>query len=201
MLFHVEHGFRGRVWDLDLNKHVPKVISLDTERGELEAYQTDAAGQIKQDVNGNYLTYRARGRFKFIPENGKPARIVMGAPACALCQSPLTIPGSDLCAFCNAKDKGVKNFKVERLTPLLNRPCEKCSNLAEWSVSDEVTATPQLVISTYPGINRRGKVLFERATTVRQRFYCSRHYVAPRLLDARGEVIEVFKDAGGVRPQ
>lgn len=197
MILHAQSGFRGQIIDLDTGRPVRKVIWFDTERCELEAYQIDAAGNIIRDVNGEYLTYRARGRFRFKPDSAKPlarTNVEIGAPRCLRCGNPLTLPGSDLCAFCNAKDKGYKGFKVERMTtPFLDCPCQSkgCGMLAEWSVSDEVVATPEV----------SGRRFWDRGALVGRRFYCSKHYVAPRLLDQKGEVVEVFEEAGGVRPQ
>jgi len=36
-----------------------------------------------------------------------------------------------------------------------------------------------------------GAYLFDRAVTVGRRWYCERHYVGPRLVDVKGEVISI----------
>ena len=112
----------------------------------------------------------------------------MGAPVCARCRSPLTLPGDDLCPRCRAQDRLQSNrFVVERLTtPLLDRRCESCSRLAIWSVADEVEVTPE--------VNRR--YLYERGMTVGRRYYCNRCYQPARLLDSKGEVVRDFRYAG-----
>jgi hypothetical protein len=197
MLLHVQSGFRGTVIDLDTGKKVPKVIWLNTDTGELEAYQVNALGEEIPDLNGNFLTYRAKGRFRFIPREDKGRKghlkITMGAPRCALCPSPLTLPGDDLCVACRAKERGQRNrMKVERIqNPLLDRKCCKCSRLATWAVSDEVDVTPELG-SKPSGVwgDRKGKVLYLRGAMVGRRYYCASCYTPPRLLDPRGEVIQ-----------
>jgi hypothetical protein len=72
MLLHAQHGWRGRVYDLDERRWVPKVIWLDTDSGVLEAYEVNHRGEYCRDLNGNYLTYRARGRFVPTLPNGRP---------------------------------------------------------------------------------------------------------------------------------
>ncbi len=196
MRMHCSQGFRGTVIDLDTGKPIPKVIWLDEEARELEAYQVDGAGMVKK-IGMDFLTYRAKGNFKFIPKGqtelaqtqSATTRIVMGAPACAKCKSPLTLPGDDLCPICRSIERG-KRIVVERLTtPLLNRKCLRCSALAVWSVSDEMEVTPAIGRNPYKRWGR-GKVVFDRAKTVGIRFYCERHYQPPRLLDSKGEIIK-----------
>lgn len=237
MLRHARQGHRGVILDLDTNMRVPKVISFDEEKGELEAYQTMPNGEIAQDTQGNFLTYRAKGRFRFVsaeqvrrdgagshlaappviahlaklssmPRKApgslkEPRRIKMGAPACVKCRSPLTLPGEDLCAPCKAKDRGQRHtMKVERLVnPLLDCPCSVrgCSRLATWSVGDEVDVTPVVGVHLFPD-GQRHRVLYLRGATVGRRFYCQRHWQPPRLLDAKGEIIQEFEDGGGLRP-
>ena len=69
--------------------------------------------------------------------------------------------------------------------------CLECSRAANWAVGDE---TP------LPSVPHNGK-LYLRARTVGVRYYCDFHYKAPRVLDAKGEVMETIDEAGGVRPQ
>jgi hypothetical protein len=75
--------------------------------------------------------------------------------------------------------------------PLLSHKCCKCSRLADWSVSDEMPLPPQL---------KNGR-LYDRGRTVKIRWYCAWHYEAPRIVDAKGEIMKVESEAGGVRPQ
>lgn len=208
MRLHALQGIRGKVIDLDTGREVRKVIWLDIDRGELEAYQIDAQGIEISDINGCKLTYRAKGRFAFVPkdsldprytkgyEGSRDAplfsrRLSEGAVCCAMCRSPLTLPGDDLCIRCRCSQRVQKwKPKVERLaTPLLDKKCCRCTRLATWSVADEVEVSPQ----------RYGRGLYERGATVGQRFYCSFCYKPPRLLDAKGEEIQEF-DTMGLRP-
>lgn len=69
--------------------------------------------------------------------------------------------------------------------------CMECSREAEWSVADETALEPVSV----------GGVLFSRGQIVKRRFYCAFHYKAPRIVDGKGEVMKVWEDAGGARPQ
>ena len=206
MLLHASQGFRGQVIDLDTRRPVSKVISFDTEKNEVEAYQTDENGLVRNGiVSGEIcqLTYRARGRFKFVPRGDTMAGIandrlkecttsVVGAPYCVKCGSPLTLPGKDLCAFCNAADKNVKGFsRLKPTSPLLVVPCDYpgCGQEAQYSVGDEVEASPELF----------DKQLYTRGATVGRRFYCAFHWKPARILDERGEVVkELYEEV--VRP-
>lgn len=194
-----EDGFRGRVIDLDTGRRVPKVIELNLERGYLRAYevikQDDERPEreiIRRSAAGEPLWYEAYGRFQFFPGEAKAGgttpRVVMGAPACARCRSPLTLPGDDLCPRCRAADRGQANrFVIERLTtPLLNCRCAECTRIATWSVADEVEVTPA----------RSGRYLYERGMTVGRRYYCDRCYRPARLLDPKGEIVADFRYAG-----
>jgi hypothetical protein len=211
MRLHAEQGFRGEVIDLDTGRTVPKVIWLDEELGELEAYQLGPGGEYCFDASGeNYVTIKLKGRFKYkyIPANPlllSPRKSpVMGAPRCTKCSNPLTLPGDDLCPPCRAKERNQRHsMRAERITnPLERRRCSAyaCGREANWSVSDEVEVTPEPGSIFLGGSNRRTRVLFDRGMTVGRRYYCSFHYQSPRILDARGEVIETLNEAHGVRP-
>lgn len=197
MILNANDGIRGRVYDLDTGKRVPKVIELNTATGYLKAYRVvkqdddhPESEVIQMGMNGGLQWYEAHGRFKFVPEETTAAtgRIVMGAPACAMCRSVLTLPGDDLCPRCRAAERGQRNrFMVEKLTtPLFNRQCENCSRTAVWSVADEVDVTPQ----------RKDRWLYERGMTVGRRYYCDRCYQPARLLDAKGEIVKDCDYAG-----
>jgi hypothetical protein len=217
MRLHAAQGVRGTVLDLETGRPVPKVLWLDVGPDgvgtELEACRVDARGGYVRDLNGEYLTYRARGRFRLVvgsvpagpggvtargPSAGGHARTpAAGAPRCALCPSPLTLPGDDLCPPCRARERGQRNrLLVERLlNPLLDRKCCNCSRLATYAVADEVAVSPQV------GLWGGRKALFSRGYTAGRRWYCEFCYRPPRILDARGEVVEELEEAGGVRPQ
>lgn len=196
MRLHAEQGMRGRVVDLDTGLRVPKVIWLDLEKGELEAYRVDAQDRPVRTVNGDYETYTARGRFAFYPADAKEAAaqpslqgIAMGAPRCERCGSPLTLRGKELCPRCYATDRRIKPLLLAEplTTPLLDRRCEYkgCSRLAEWIVGDEIPTTPA----------KEGRYLFDRAATVGRRYCCSFHYQPPRILDEKGEIVEELENS------
>lgn len=197
-------GFRGRVFDLDTGREIPKVLWVDTGSGEFAALQTGARGEPLVNAAGECLTYRGVGRLKVLQRqpDGTTRTVRMGAPACAKCRSPLTLPGDDLCPLCRGADRQVKAFqpKHRRVTdPLALVKCDRCDRPATWQVADEVEATPELASGLRPW-GGRGRMLFARAQTVAQRFYCSWCWRPPRLLDARGEEVRSFDDVG-VRPQ
>lgn len=204
MILRACQGIRGRVFDLDTNEEVLYVIELDvdptTHFGTLEAYYSDKNGK-KKVVDGQIMTYRAKGRFKFVPTPAqKSPKIVMGALKCAKCSNELTLQGDDLCVRCRAKERGQKNKMVAKpiATPLFDCKCEKCSRVATWCVSDEVEATPQIAKGKFK--NRFGNVLYDRAATVGRRFYCQWCYQPPRLLDDKGEIVKDLDDEI-IRPQ
>lgn len=209
MRLHQRDGVRGVVIDLDTGRRVPKVIWVDVEKGELEAYQVEGPEgreTVKKDAAGDYLTYQARGRFRLINLSTPSARpkYKLGAPLCVVCKSPFTLPGEDRCVSCKSKDRGKgPRAQASRLTPqqlLEAQPCDHkgCNRPAAYAVSDEVQASP--VKGTGGWGPSPGTYLFERATMVGQRLYCEWHYLPPRELDEKGEVVGVDHEAGGVRP-
>jgi hypothetical protein len=189
MILRAEDRPSGLLIDLDTGKPVYGLLWWNSETGYIEALQLDAKGR-KQWAwvaeSGKRVprakTYHARGRFKWQPSDA-PFQATKapqeGATRCARCPSPLTLPGDELCARCKAADRG-KPLRVERISnPLLGVRCRECSRAAVFGVGDEVEASPQ----------RHAGLLWDRGACVGQRWYCERHYVPPRLLDARGEVI------------
>ena len=200
MLLKAGDGLRGTVYDLDTTRRVPKVIEINLERGYLKAFyvvrQDDEHPErevIRRDGAGTAEWYEASGRFKLIPAGPATRRsAVLGAPCCARCRSPLTLPGDDLCPRCRAQERGQSNrFLVERLsTPLLDRKCGECSRLAVWAVADEVVVSPEKI----------GPVLYERGMTVGRRYYCNGCYRPARLLDSKGEIVKDFRYAGPDAP-
>ncbi len=200
MRLYAANGARGTVTDLDTGLAVPHVIWLDVEAGELQAYEVDLHGNPVKDARGDYLWYKAHGRFSFTP--GQQGAITsapqLGADRCGKCRNPLTLPGDDLCAACRAKERGQRHqMRVEELTtPFLDVKCCECTETARYCVSDEVEVSPQAGPFNLLGGRT---VLFGRAATVGRRYYCSWHFKPPRLLDARGEVIGDIEDS--LRPQ
>lgn len=214
MRLHAEQGFRGIVTDLDTGLRVRKVIWIDVDDANpshgtlLEAICTTAIPGV---LIGD--TYIAKGTFKveIAKAVSQPERrgVPLGAPSCAKCKNPLTLPGDDLCAPCRAAERNQRNkMRVDRQLNVFEvRPCDGgCGRQAEWAVVDEVEASPVLA----PAVGRVGgrsevvikrEVAFARAAAVGRRFYCSWCFHGPKLLDARGELISVDDEAGGVRPQ
>lgn len=177
MRLYAKDGVRGKLIDLDTGKPVPKVVWFDTETGEFQAYQTGADGQILRDAQGDYLVYLARGRLRFFPED-KPRAVRLPCPD----PEPVTKPPRR-----TSKDERLDAWMLGIL------PCSHyaCTRTAEWAVSDEEPAAPQIV----------DRMAYTQATIVNRRFFCAFHYKPPRLLDHKGEVVEEFAEAGGVRPQ
>lgn len=204
MILHSKDGIRGFVIDEETGRRVLHVIWLDSDKGELEAYQTDERGDpvktITTDGVPAYITYRARGRFRFCPlvqSTGSISKALPeGANKCEKCPSVLTLPGDDLCPQCRAKERGQRNkLEVERLTtPLLAHRCAHygCGRLATWSVGDEVDVSP--IAGPLPNASKlwdkAKKAVYARGATVGRRFYCDSHFEPPRLLDPRGERIQ-----------
>lgn len=198
MILKASDGIRGKVIDLDTNLEVRKVVWLDTDKGILEAEKVDATGRTFYGADGQPLTYKARGRFKFIDIKLKRPRNRFGALVCAKCPSTLTLQGEELCPTCKAKDRNQKHkMQVESIdSPLLEHRCEKCSRYATISVSDEVEVSPVICKvritngAATSDVNGPYKVAYERGQTVDRRFYCQWCYEPPRLLDPRGEIIK-----------
>ena len=203
-------GARGTVVDLDTGLAVPRTIGFEAGHrcvpdgsgnllvtGVLQFYDTDVFGKIRRTSEGLLKKLRARGRFKFIPQKQTPQSILLGADRCAKCQSPLTLEGDDLCPRCKALDAGRDVWsRMEQVTsPLLDHRCENkyCNSLAEVMVSDEVIVSPVLSkvrLDPHRTHSRTHSLHYERGMTVARRWYCRRHAQPPRILDARGEVVE-----------
>lgn len=75
----------------------------------------------------------------------------------------------------------------------IREKCATCTRQATYAVSDETPLSPVVV--------KGRQYAFERAKTVATRYYCEWCYQGPRILDAKGEIMEVIEDGGGVRPQ
>ncbi len=99
--------------------------------------------------------------------------------------------GDKLTWMGKGKIKWVTARPGETLRRSVGHKCMECTRDAEWSVGDETPVAPML----------QGGVLFSRGRLTGQRHYCSFHYRAPRIVDAKGEVMSTWDDAGGVRPQ
>lgn len=190
--------FTGTVTDLDTGERVRCVSAVDVEAGLIEVYKTAPNGKVLRDTaNGKPIVELGRGRFRadLRPRKRLPGKRApkIGAPACSKCPSRMTLPGDDLCPVCRAREQGrtvgVKPLSVEDM--FRAKPCDNgCGREATWSVGDEVSATPEL------GMLGGRPTLFLRGATVARRWYCSWCYQPPRLLDAKGEVVEVRGEVG-----
>jgi hypothetical protein len=199
--------FTGAITDLDTGEPVHNVSAINVEDGLVEVYKMDWGEKrvLRDSITGKPIVELGRGRFKAdlqrrksLPKKKAPS---IGAPTCARCPSRMTLPGDDLCAVCRGREQG-RTIGVSPIDPFMVRPCDNgCGREASWSVGDEVSTTPVLgtLPRQYGGPPR--PVLFLRGATVARRWYCSWCYQPPRLLDAKGEVIEVREEAGGCRPQ
>ncbi len=73
--------------------------------------------------------------------------------------------------------------------PILGDKCEHygCTKIPEYSVSDEVILSP---------VVRKDGRRFEQGQVVSRRFYCAKHYTAPRIVAPNGEIIRKLEDVG-----
>src|ERR1019366_1239405 len=185
--------------------------------GTVEAYRTGADGkEVGEDSpdGWRWLTYTAKGRFRFVPAKTPtpPSKLVMGAPTCGKCGSTLVLRGDELCPACRAVERGQHHrMKAEKIDdPFAVVKCESCSRQATWTVSDEVETTAEItgVSSTMvhgrmmlaADLASKRRWAWDKAAVVDRRHYCDRCYQPPRVLDARGEVIQQLDDIGA-RPQ
>lgn len=189
----------GTVTDLDTGERVHRVAAVNVEAGLLEQWQSDERGHPVVDaVTKRPLRRLFRGRFSadLRPRPARERAPTLGAPTCVRCPSKMTLPGDDLCPVCRAREQG-RRISVEPLVNLMEpRACDNgCGREATWSVSDETAVTP--VRGDHPVL---GQAWFLRGAMVGRRWYCSWCYSPPRILDARGEVMETLEEAGGCRP-
>ncbi len=195
---------KGKLWDLDTGRRIPKPLWFDTDpqlpnvppgHWTFEAYQVfrDAQGKerVKQDGQGDYLTWFGSGRLAFIPADPKPT------PSWAGPDEPLRFEGrakERLEAVERGDQPPGPNGKARKVSLLpailLDCPCEgKCGRLATHQVADEVEQNPQLW---------RGK-LWSRGRMVDVHYFCAWCYKPPRVLDHKGEEVREYEDA--YRPQ
>ncbi len=73
----------------------------------------------------------------------------------------------------------------------IGRKCEKCTRDAMWQVADEVALPPL----------QKGNRAYGRGRLTDIRYYCDHCYDPPRVLDEKGEVMQVIEDGCGARPQ
>ncbi len=187
MFLHVNDGIRGKLYDLDTGKQILKVIWADLDSGLLCAYQTDDNAKVKKDQQGNYLTYTAHARLRWVPLPARQGPVVercenTGKPAgeapcpCRACRKYLELPVGRV-------------KKSHRKLPywlLTDHPCEHygCGKLAEWVVSDEVEL---------PAQEDNGR-FYGRAKTIAIHYWCSKHFQAPKVLDTGLEIVRVDND-------
>jgi hypothetical protein len=98
--------------------------------------------------------------------------------------------------FLTLKYRGRIRFEGKRgkhTIPLLDdqHKCQSCTRKATYAVSDE-TPLPAAV---------QDQKQFLQGRMVATRYYCEWCYQGPRILDAKGEVMETIEDGHGVRPQ
>ena len=204
------------LYDLEEQCPIKGWIWVDLAAGLLEGYQLDSFGNIKMDRQGNYLTYTARGKFRLhrvregalagsgnAVRGSSPIRVPGGAPFCALCKSPLTLPGEDLCTVCKAKDSAYLRM-LNHLDSLRSLPTlpgagscahRGCNRPGVYAVGHEVIVSP--IVSRTATFGLR---LFKRGATVGRLYFCPWHWTPPLLLDKKGEVIEKQEHGFGVRP-
>jgi hypothetical protein len=171
MILRAKDGIRGRLFDLDTGKEVPKVTWVNLETGQLEAYVVDAAGNIQKWANGENKIYWATGKFKFVPAQS------------ALVSKPPEI---------DPDPPPPRKTKYDRIVvPMLSDRCEAyaCNRVADWAVSDEI-ALPPLI--------KDGK-RYARAKVVDRHWWCDKHFKPPRILDEKGDVVEELNNEA--RPQ
>ena len=179
MIFRATDGIRGKLIDLDTGKVIPKVVWFDDSNGTFEAYRVDEQGEVRRDHEGEALVWWGRGNLKFVQEASqgvllKPKRLVKDRTG-------------------GTRPKKVKQRHEKLKFRLFDVDCGHCACLrpAEYAVSDEEDLPPSI------SNGRR----WARAKTVKVRYFCAFHYEPPRILDAKGEVMSEWEEAGGVRPQ
>ncbi len=152
---------------------------------------------VGDQANGGWQTVLIKGRFKVVaadPPKRPDFNRLLGAAGCARCPSRLTLPGDDLCVRCRRAQTGRPLEDMQRCSAFDAHRCSTCSRDADWSVADEVQATPQQGQVRGGRRVRGGAYLFDRAATVGRRYFCQRCIVkrheGSRLLDSKGEVIK-----------
>lgn len=174
MRIHASMGIRGSLVDATTGQLIRKAIWADLETGEYEALKLDGNGNTIGEP-GKELRYFGKAKLKFVP-----AKILDDKPS-----QPEEEP--------NRKKPVVKQRPTPIRIPLFSKHCQHyaCNRVAAWMVSEEEELPPL----------RKGNRLLVRAKLLRVCYWCSFHYVPPKLFDAKGELIEIDHEAGGVRPQ
>jgi hypothetical protein len=165
-------GVSGVLINAQTNERIPfarwaSIPDDPNAEGEFEALAVDQFGNKMVPAR----VYRGRCRLRFIPK---------AAP-----DLPRKIPVNTGTALTRLPPSSPAVQPQRRAVPVLmlrNRPCQHyaCLRMAEWQVSEEVELAP------ITGTDGR---LYDTAKHVRTWYYCSWHYKAPKLFDARGELI------------
>lgn len=173
-------GVRGLLVNMETGKPIRAAIWADLDTGEYEAFKVDEKGAIMRDNRRVPLKYTGKARLSFIPTQKTSLTGLMKQASSQ--PKPQSAPRST---------GKIKYEHIEDFV-LLKIPCEHygCIRIAEWLVSDEMETEPVL----------KDKKLYPTAKTVDMHAYCSWHFQPPRIVDEKGEVVEVIEDAGGVRP-
>jgi hypothetical protein len=177
MILDSSTGVRGILWNLDTGQPIPWVRWADVpatgeEIGTYEAFTMDPRVAKDQGRPLRSILVRRRARMRFQPTANLPA------------------PEPPKAVTHGSKPRTVTRH--QRLdVPLFNTrcdgpgkpPCNKrtCQHTAIYSTADEVQLEPAII----------GRRRFQRGKMVRRWYWCEWCYQAPRILDARGEVIEV----------
>ncbi len=171
MIIRASDGIRGLLVDLQTNQPILMPVWANLETGEYEALKADGNGQ-PIGPPGKELRIKGKTQLKFIP--AKSVDVKIGEP------EPVAKPKI------HRRPEPIK-------VPLFSRYCQHygCNRIAAWMVSEEEELPPL----------RKGRRLLKQAKLLRVCYFCSFHYVGPKLFDHRGELIEIDHEAGGVRPQ
>lgn len=187
MRLDARQGARGLLVRLDTGQPVRWVVWADVpespeQPGEFEAWRfhpDECKRRYAGGVPREQLVYRERCRLRFVPA------------------APLFAPKpSDPRDLIGSLEEGRRRFarprRVARVTGTGRPECDEplCHRPADWSVSDEQEIEPER--------DADGKQ-YERAVTVRPRFYCHAHYANPTFTDLRGVQSEVPEEIA--RPQ
>lgn len=208
MILDARSGLRGDLVNLDNGKVIPHAcwadIPDDGSPGTFVAAHVDAQGnpihekQTQADGSTRMVPvlYRGRARLKFV--SGQAA--VLRPPALATpgplpARLPSVRRDRELALQSEpgaGKPLFTRHHKVQ--VPIFSDRCDHtaCNRVADWAVSDEVALSP------VKGADGRW---YSRAQIVRVRYYCAQHYRAPALVTEKGEIIKVYEECGGVRPQ
>lgn len=165
----IQCNARGLLVDLDAALPIRWVRWANLASGHYECFRCEPRAAKARGLNLRDLVYPGKARLHWTPTANLP-EVQAPAPDARTSETPAGPTTAEA-----VHQLRRRLFLFERV------PCDRkgCNRWADWRVAEEMEQPPTAA----------GDRLFERAQLVRVKHWCSWHYQAPKLLDAKGDVV------------